>query len=57
MSRAEVLLNSVVDFISEEFCEVDESDCDSCTHYDSGNCPVLLSKQYLEDEGYLEDDE
>jgi hypothetical protein len=57
MSRAEVLLNSVINLVSEEFCEVDESDCDTCVHYDSGNCPILLSKQYLEDEGYLEDDE
>ena len=56
MSRVEVLLSKVVNFIEDEFCEVDYSDCDNCSHYDSGNCPIVLAKQYLEDEGYDEDE-
>ena len=57
MSRVDNLLEKVINFVSEEFCEVDESDCDTCVHYDMGNCPIFLAKQYLEDEGYIEEDE
>ena len=56
MSKAEDLLIKLVNFIEEEFCETGLQNCDECSHYDSGNCPVILANQYLADEGYSEDE-
>lgn len=50
------LLNRLTSFIQTEYCEIDnpEQDCEECSHYDMGNCPVVLAKQYLEEENYYE---
>lgn len=55
MSKAEDLLVKLVDFVATEFCETDSQDCDCCTHFDQGNCPVVLAKQYLIDEGLYDE--
>ena len=54
MSRINKLINDLINFVDEEFCKADDQDCNSCSYYDGGNCPVLLTKQYLEEEGYDE---
>ena len=56
MSRVNNLLSSLVNFVEKEFCEIDSQDCDCCSHYDSGNCPVYLSRQYLEEENYVDEE-
>lgn len=55
MSRVNNLLTNLVNFIEKEFCGFDEQDCDCCTHFDQGNCPVVLAKQYLIDEGLYDE--
>jgi len=56
MSRVNNLLSNLVNFIEKEFCGFDEQDCDCCNHYDLGNCPVHLSKQYLEELDYVDEE-
>lgn len=53
--NAETHLNKVIDFVTEEFCEVSREDCEECTHYDDGNCPILLAQEYLSEEGLTDE--
>ena len=55
MAEAEQLLIKVIDFVDKELCEVDQQDCDCCSFYDLGNCPIHLAKQYLDEEGLIDE--
>lgn len=50
--NAESHLNKVIDFVTNEFCEVAREDCNCCTHYDEGSCPILMAEAFLSEEGY-----
>ena len=49
-------LKNVIDFVSSEFCEVCREDCNTCTHYGNGSCPILTAEDFLTEEGYSDDE-